>query len=109
MSHSILLRKLESIGVSLESNEWFRSYLSNRSQITRVSGKSSSPLMVQTGVPQGSILGPVLFQIDVNDLPNYLSESKVSMFADDTAIYATAKSLDELELILQDDLHSLSK
>ena len=109
VSHNIMLRKLQSIGVSVDSIEWFRSYLLDRTQITRVSGKSSTALSVQMGVPQGSILGPVLFQIYVNDLPKYINDSKVSMFADDTAIYATAESIDELELILQDDLHSLSQ
>ena len=109
VSHRIMLRKLKSIGIGPESIVWFDSYLSDRSQVTRVSGKSSGSMIVQTGVPQGSILGPVLFQTYVNDLPTYITASKVSMFADDTAIYAIAQSITELELILQDDLHSLSQ
>ena len=60
-------------------------------------------------MPQGSILGPILFQIYVNDLPGYISESLVSMFADDMAIYTSTENHEDLELILQDDLHSVSE
>ena len=109
VSHSIMLRKLSAIGVSASSVKWFDSYFSDRTQLTRVSGKSSSEKPIRIGVPQGSILGPILFQIYVNDLPGYIAKSSVSMFADDTAIYSSAETHEELELILQDDLHSVSQ
>ena len=109
VSHKILLRKLLSIGISQTSLPWFDSYLGGRTQLTRVSGKSSSNKEISIGVPQGSILGPILFQLYVNDLPNYLSTCKISMFADDTAIYTSATSHLELQLALQDDLHSVSQ
>ena len=108
VSHKIMLRKLSSIGLSAESVDWFASYLTDRSQVTRVSGKSSTNQPINIGVPQGSILGPVLFQIYVNDLPLYISNCHVSMFADDTAIYTASDSLIDLELMMQDELHSLS-
>ncbi len=109
VSHNILLRKLTSIGISNSSLPWFDSYLRGRTQLTRVSGKSSDQRDISIGVPQGSILGPVLFQIYVNDLPTYMSSCQISMFADDTAIYASAHMHMELELALQDDLHSVSQ
>ena len=54
-----------------------------------------------------SILGPIMFQIYVNDLPRYISDCRISMFADDTAIYEAADTITELEIMMQDDLQSL--
>ena len=104
-----MLRKLSAIGVSASSVKWFDSYFADRTQLTSFSGKSSSEKPIRIGVPQGSILGPILFQIYVNDLPGFIAESSLSMFADDTAIYSSAKTHEELELILQDDLHSVGQ
>ena len=109
VSHKIMLRKLSSIGLSHDRIDWSQSYLAGRSQVTRVSGKSSSSRPINTCVPQGPILGPILFQIYVNDLPLYISNCRVSMFADDTTIYSASTSLTDLELMMQDDLHSLSQ
>ncbi len=60
-------------------------------------------------MPQGSILGPILFHIYVNDLNKYVTEASVLIFADGTAIYTTAATHEELQLILQDDLHSVGQ
>ncbi len=62
-----------------------------------------------TGVPRGFILGPILLQIFVNDLQEYVNDSRVSMFSDDTAIYYTAHDREELQLTVQDDLPSISQ
>ena len=74
VNHSILLSKLCGLGVPNASPayNWFESYLSNRWQVTVCNGTKSSPKTVQTGVPQGSILGPLLFTCYINDLPDYL-------------------------------------
>ena len=73
--------------------KWFNSYLSERKQQCWVNGHLSSPKTIKCGVPQGSILGPLLFLIYINDLPNCLKHSNPRMFADDTNITAISKSI----------------
>ena len=72
---------------------WFQSRLHNRTQRCNVNGRLSSPRIITCGVPQGSILSPFLFLIYINDLPNCLREASLRMFADDTNITLTAKTL----------------
>ena len=86
--HDLLLRKLRRIGCSPEVVGWFYSYLSGRHQAVRNDyGNISAWTNVTTGVPQGSVLGPLLFSIFINDLPNCLEHSRHMFFADDTQIY----------------------
>ena len=77
VDHNILLRKLKLIGLDSKSLNWFESYLSNRLQKTSISNTLSSALPVSVGVPQGSILGPLLFIIYVNEMPNIVKHCKI--------------------------------
>ena len=94
ISHNILLKKLEHYGVRGICNNWFSSYLSNRKQYTQVNEHRSSLKEITCGVPQGSILGPILFLIYINDISNS-TELNLLSFADDTTIYCSEITLDE--------------
>ena len=104
VNHSILLLKLHHYGVRGKAYEWFHSYLSNREQFVSVNGHDSDSLPLTCGVPQGSILGPLLFLLYVNDLPNASSLLTFHLFADDTNIYYSSKNLDDLESKLNNEL-----
>ena len=93
VDHKILLRKLEIYGVRGVANNWFRSYLTNRIQYVSYSDTISSKRKLSIGVPQGSVLGPLLFLIYINDLCNAISYSKTSLFADDTSLVYSDCSL----------------
>ena len=84
LTNEIILRKMSYLGVDQAAIKWFSSYLSGRTQRCNVSGKLSSARTLSCGVPQGSILGPLLFLIYINDLPNSLRGAVPRMFADDT-------------------------
>ena len=110
VNHSILLSKLCSLGVLNASPpyNWFESYLSNRCQVTVCNGTKSSPETVQIGVPQGSILGPLLFTLYINDLPDYLEHCDVTLYADDTVLFISDKSLHNIKSYMNSDLEKLN-
>ena len=87
---------------------WFRSYLSNRSQYTHYNGIDSEIQNVKCGVPQGSVLGPLLFIIYTNDLPSCLDLTKTILFADDTTIYLSSNDHDLMHKIMNDELDRLT-
>ena len=108
VSHELLLLKMEScFGISGNELKWFRSYLSNRFQRVVITGVESDWVKVTSGVPQGSILGPSLFIMYVNDLPSCLSSSKCLLFADDVKIFKRISSLTDC-INLQSDLVAFS-
>lgn len=107
VSHSILLSKLQSMGITSQLLNWFRAYLKNRTQLVSVNGQLSGLLPVTSGVPQGSILGPLLFLIYINDLPGSVHFSRPFLFADDTKCLSSVSA--DLSSDLQLDLDSLSQ
>ena len=109
VNHKILLRKLDHYGIRDNSLKWFESYLSGRKQYVYFNGQSSDLKDISCGVPQGSVLGPLLFLIYINDLPNISKTLKFFLFADDTNIYYEADNLRELERIVNKELKSLNQ
>ncbi len=96
IDHDILLKKLKFYGVRGQALDWFTSYLLDRQQYVSIDGHDSNKSHIKCGVPQGSVLGPLLFIIYTNDLPSNLSYCKSILFADDTNLFKTSKSLDDL-------------
>ena len=86
VNHSILIKKLEHYGVRGVTNSWFKSYLTDRTQYTTVKQKRSDNALITHGVPQGSVLGPLLFIIYINDLNKAIQHSQTHHFADDTIL-----------------------
>lgn len=97
--------KLRYYGISEQSEKWIESFLSNRTQTVLLENKSSNTIPVTSGVPQGTVLGPILFLIYINDLPDYLQHSQIRLFADDSIIYRTIKSQTDC-LKLQEDIEA---
>ena len=79
---------------------WFKSYLTDRNQLVSFNGQNSETLETNCGVPQGSLLGPLLFLLYINDLPNISKALNFYLFADDTNMYYETKSLIDMEKLL---------
>ena len=109
VNHKILLEKIQHYGVRGMPINWFQSYLANRKQYVEVNGASSDVLDVMCGVPQGSVLGPLLFLIFINDLPAVCKKLKFYLFADDTNVYFESDSLDLLEKTMNKELKKVDK
>ena len=106
VDHNLLLQK--SVGLSDDTVNWFQSYNTNRKQRTSVRDTLSVAAPITVGVQQGSILGPLLFRIYVNDLPSCQLASEIILYADDTVIYFSSTDLFDLENKLNSDLATVS-
>ena len=107
VSHSLLLHKIRHYGITGQVNNWIESFLTGRQQAVVVDGATSGFLDVESGVPQGSVLGPCLFLLYINDLPKDLT-STARLFADDTMCHSTISNHQD-ETDLQKDLNLLAK
>ena len=115
LDHDILISKLEHIGIRGAVLGWIESYLSDRSQFVTVNGCSSSPKPITTGVPQGSVLGPLLFLIYINDMSHCAENLDFVHFADDTTVFSVGSDVERLvneasrEFVRVDDWLAVNK
>ena len=109
ISRPLLLQTLKRFGIVGTAYKWFESYLCDRTQKTRFDNFESDSTANTLGVPQGSVLGPILFIIYINDMKRVLRFCDINLFADDTVLFIAAKNLDEAVAHLNEDLHYLAK
>ena len=107
VDHNILLDKLQLCGIRGLPGKLIHDYLSNRCQVTMVNGKASFPKKISCGVPQGSILGPLLFLIYMNDLPGATSFS-IKLFADDACLILDHKDQTKLQFLVNNELQKVN-
>ena len=100
VNHDLITAKLEAYGVGENSLRLIQNYLSQRQQRVKVGSSFSEWLEIILGIPQGSILGPILFNVFINDLLLFIKETDICNFADDTTLYACGKELDTISFKL---------
>ena len=109
VDHNILKMKLRCLGFKQSAVTWFGSYLLQRTQCTKLNGKLSNREYVTHGVPQGSILGPMLFVCYMNDLPSYIDGASTYLYADDTAVMVSDKNVQVIELKLNQVIETIHR
>uniref|UniRef100_A0A8C7SDK1 Reverse transcriptase domain-containing protein n=1 Tax=Oncorhynchus mykiss TaxID=8022 RepID=A0A8C7SDK1_ONCMY len=107
VNHHILIGRLNSLGFSNDCLAWFTNYFSDRVQCVKSDGLLSGPLAVSMGVPQGSILGPTLFSVYINEVALAAGESLIHLYADDTILYTSGPSLDTVLTTLQASFNAI--
>ena len=107
VDHQILLAKLNHYGIRGVSNDWFKSYLSNRNKYVSINGFDSGLTTINCGVHQGSVLGPLLFLLYTNDLNQAIKFCKVHHFAYDTNLLCLSNSIKKLNKLVNTDLNHL--
>ena len=109
VDHKILLEKAELYGIQGLMLKWLKNYLTDRYQCTLANNIVSDKQLITCGVPQGSVCGPLLFLIYINDLASVLEYCKVSLYADDTVIYLVNQNVNDALELVQKDLNNLSE
>ena len=109
VNHMILLRKLVAYGIRGTPLNWFQSYLSNRKQYVELDGQNPPKQTMLCGIPQGGTLGPLLFLIYINGLPNSSQKLSFIIFADDTNLFASARDLKSLEHLMNSELTKVKR
>ena len=109
VNHEILLDKLQYYGIRGTAYNWFKSYLSNRKQCTEIGNLQPKLDYIKNGVPQGSVLGPLLFLLYINDIILASKICKFTLFADDTSLFYSHKSKTEGSKILNAELAKISE
>lgn len=108
VSHELLLKKLTDIGIQGSAYKIFKSYLTNRKQVVKIGEMESNPETVTYGIPQGSIIGPLLFLIHINGVHQIGLRGDLSLYADDTCIFYYGNSIDSIISEAQSDLDVLN-
>jgi hypothetical protein len=109
INHPLLLFKLEKYGIRNNELKWFTSYLSDRSQVVVNNTNLSEKALLNIGVPQGTILGPILFLLYVNDLSNVISNAHINIYADDVVVYCSDSNLSKLQNHMQNIMDDVYK
>jgi retron-type reverse transcriptase len=109
INHRILIQKLEHYGIRGVAQLWFKNYLTNRKQIVKYNQVRSKEMLIQTGVPQGSILGPILFLLYMNDIENCSKLLSFVLFADDTNIFYNNKCIKTINGIMQTEINKVAE
>ena len=109
VDRGILLNKLYIYGIMGLVHSWFKSYLTNRIQSTKVGDYIPDRLKCDIGVPQGSVIGPLLFVLYVNDLSNVSKLIKITLFADDTNLLYSHRNLKTMETVVNSELSNLNE
>ena len=108
VNHKILLDKLEYYGIRGIAHKWFKSYLTNRKQTVCCHGKLSLMKNITIGIPQGSVIGPILFLLMINDISECLIDCNCNIFADDVVLYNSGVTIDEVNLNLQTNIERVT-